>query len=38
MLDAYITIFKQEGVLRGLYGGVLPAILGSGIKEQMIVD
>ncbi|RIB09332.1 mitochondrial carrier domain-containing protein [Gigaspora rosea] len=29
MLHAYITIFKQEGITRGLYSGVTPAILGS---------
>jgi hypothetical protein len=31
MLHAYITIFKQEGVAHGLYGGIAPAMLGSGI-------
>ncbi|KAG7194294.1 uncharacterized protein KQ657_005024 [Scheffersomyces spartinae] len=29
MIPAYITIIKQEGFFRGLYGGYLPAILGS---------
>lgn len=29
MIPAYITIFREEGFLRGLYGGYLPAILGS---------
>ncbi|CAG8443706.1 947_t:CDS:2 [Cetraspora pellucida] len=29
MLHAYITIFKQEGVTRGLYSGITPAIMGS---------
>lgn len=29
MIPAYITIFKQEGFFRGLYGGYTPAILGS---------
>nr|CAG8552099.1 5557_t:CDS:10 [Entrophospora candida] len=29
MLHAYVTILKQEGIMRGLYGGVLPAISGS---------
>ncbi|RIA98443.1 mitochondrial carrier domain-containing protein [Glomus cerebriforme] len=29
MLHAYTTIFKQEGLTRGLYGGVAPAMLGS---------
>ncbi|CAG8518800.1 16251_t:CDS:2 [Dentiscutata erythropus] len=29
MLHAYVTIFKQEGITRGLYSGVTPAILGS---------
>lgn len=29
MASAYTTILKQEGVRRGLYGGMLPALLGS---------
>lgn len=29
MIPAYITIFKEEGFFRGLYGGYTPAILGS---------
>ncbi|OBT64183.1 hypothetical protein VE03_06857 [Pseudogymnoascus sp. 23342-1-I1] len=29
MASAYTTIWKQEGIRRGLYGGVLPALLGS---------
>lgn len=29
MIPAYITIFKEEGFARGLYGGYSPAILGS---------
>lgn len=29
MVPAYITIFKEEGFFRGLYGGYTPAILGS---------
>ena len=29
MYNTYTTIFKQEGVSRGLYGGVTPAFLGS---------
>lgn len=29
MASAYSTILRQEGVRRGLYGGVLPALLGS---------
>ncbi|CAK9441041.1 uncharacterized protein LODBEIA_P49100 [Lodderomyces beijingensis] len=29
MLRAYATIFKEEGFLRGLYGGYAPAALGS---------
>ncbi|KAI9887985.1 MAG: hypothetical protein M1823_000242 [Watsoniomyces obsoletus] len=29
MSSSYATIFKQEGVRRGLYGGVYPALLGS---------
>ena len=27
--SSYITIFRQEGLRRGLYGGVTPAFLGS---------
>ena len=30
MLHAYTTIIKQEGIARGLYGGITPAMLGSG--------
>ena len=29
MSSSYSTILRQEGVRRGLYGGVLPALLGS---------
>ncbi|RHZ81340.1 hypothetical protein Glove_121g63 [Diversispora epigaea] len=29
MRNAYTTILKQEGLVRGLYGGVTPAIMGS---------
>ncbi|ODQ63285.1 mitochondrial carrier, partial [Nadsonia fulvescens var. elongata DSM 6958] len=29
MLRAYWTIFREEGVFRGLYGGYTPAVLGS---------
>ncbi|KAM9930660.1 hypothetical protein OXX59_000401 [Metschnikowia pulcherrima] len=29
MVPAYTTILKEEGLLRGLYGGYTPAILGS---------
>ncbi|KAK0312196.1 hypothetical protein LTR01_003110 [Friedmanniomyces endolithicus] len=29
MYNTYTTIFRQEGVSRGLYGGVTPAFLGS---------
>lgn len=29
MIPAYVTIFKEEGFFRGLYGGYTPAILGS---------
>ena len=29
MSSSYATIFRQEGLRRGLYGGVLPALLGS---------
>jgi hypothetical protein len=26
---AYWTIFREEGIIRGLYGGALPMLLGS---------
>lgn len=29
MIQAYKTILKQEGVMRGLYAGVTPAMIGS---------
>lgn len=29
MVSAYLTILKEEGLFRGLYGGYSPAILGS---------
>lgn len=29
MTNTYYTIWRQEGVRRGLYGGVTPAFLGS---------
>lgn len=29
MMQTYTTIFKQEGVMRGLYAGVTPAMIGS---------
>jgi hypothetical protein len=29
---AYGTILREEGIIRGLYGGVLPMLLGSGIS------
>lgn len=29
MGSSYATIYRQEGILRGLYGGVTPALLGS---------
>ncbi|KAL2810260.1 mitochondrial carrier domain-containing protein [Aspergillus granulosus] len=29
MTSSYATIYRQEGILRGLYGGVTPALLGS---------
>ncbi|KAI9748479.1 MAG: hypothetical protein M1815_003222 [Lichina confinis] len=29
MSSSYATIFRQEGIRRGLYGGVFPAFLGS---------
>ncbi|OJJ07054.1 hypothetical protein ASPVEDRAFT_46437 [Aspergillus versicolor CBS 583.65] len=29
MTSSYATIYRQEGILRGLYGGVTPALFGS---------
>lgn len=29
MSDAYVTIFREEGFRRGLYGGIAPAFMGS---------
>lgn len=29
MSSSYMTIFRQEGIRRGLYSGVTPALLGS---------
>lgn len=29
MSSSYATIFRQEGIRRGLYGGVVPALYGS---------
>lgn len=29
MIPAYLTIFREEGFFRGLYGGYSPAVLGS---------
>jgi hypothetical protein len=29
MSSSYATIFREEGIRRGLYGGVAPAFLGS---------
>jgi hypothetical protein len=29
MGSSYYTIFRQEGIRRGLYGGVTPALIGS---------
>ena len=29
MASSYLTIFRQEGVRRGLYGGITAAMLGS---------
>ncbi|KAI9805117.1 MAG: hypothetical protein M1825_000951 [Sarcosagium campestre] len=29
MSSSYMTIFRQEGIRRGLYGGIFPAFLGS---------
>jgi Mitochondrial carrier protein len=29
MSSSYVTILRQEGIRRGLYGGWLPAMLGS---------
>lgn len=33
MVQAYKLIFKQEGVLRGLYAGVSPAMIGSSMSN-----
>jgi hypothetical protein len=30
MAQSYKLIFKEEGILRGLYAGITPALLGSG--------
>lgn len=30
MIQSYKLILKEEGVLRGLYSGITPAMLGSG--------
>lgn len=30
MIQSYRTILKEEGIVRGLYAGVTPAMLGSG--------
>jgi hypothetical protein len=29
MVQAYKLIYREEGILRGLYAGVTPAMLGS---------
>ena len=29
MSSSYLTILRQEGIRKGLYGGLLPAMLGS---------
>jgi len=29
MSQSYMTILRQEGIRRGLYGGVTPALIGS---------
>jgi hypothetical protein len=29
LTPSYVSIYKQEGILRGLYGGALPAAIGS---------
>lgn len=31
MVQAYKLIYKEEGLVRGLYSGITPAMLGSGI-------
>lgn len=34
---AYLTIFRQEGI-RGLYGGALPMLLGSGMQRALAMS
>jgi hypothetical protein len=36
MVQAYKTIFKQERVMRGLYAGVTPAMIGSSMLRALI--
>lgn len=37
MVQAYNLIWKEEGVLRGLYAGITPAMLGSGNWEILYI-
>jgi hypothetical protein len=34
MVQAYKLIYKEEGLVRGLYSGITPAMLGSGNKKK----
>lgn len=38
MVQAYKLIFKEEGVFRGLYAGVTPAMLGSSKDRVLMTD
>jgi hypothetical protein len=36
MVQTYRTILKEEGVVRGLYAGITPAMLGSGTQKPIV--
>lgn len=36
MVQAYKLILKQEGVMRGLYAGVTPAMIGSSMYKHIL--